>query len=519
MAIKPVKIEHEIDNSDFDLGYGWLKNQEQSKTTTKFKDKNGIYISKENESLIDTVSKRIKDAKEIICLSSFLIQKTKVLQAIENAAKRGVRVYMILAAGNILEQYNDPDEVRRKEFEETLRELSKNHLVRDGQFHSKFIVIDPHTDPSGFLFTCNLTKRALTKNIEVALELNSEQAKELFKQFCHGFWYCSEREIINESGKKSHTLRRLDKKEKPEELPDVKHVKWTLDDSNLLKNTLIEMISSAEESISVSSWKFDIEHDVSQKIIEKSKSGVDITIFTRPHMSNSEFLKELKKSGAKIYGQGLMHAKTIVVDKKKGLLMTANFEERGLDIGFETGLELENQQIDTVLELHEIWKKKCGLIHKKGIKMKEATRKNSIVDENGESFILLNDGNKLPKLTEKSKYKGSLKKVKIPKSSKAKKKEINCKSMGEYVKWRKNQEKLIKKHTVQEKLAIKEKLILNLVPPFLPDDAEKIENEEIENFDIYRVNDKRYLVLNNIDDYKLAKKIENFDAKIVAISQ
>ena len=51
----------------------------------------------------------------------------------------------------------------------------------------KFLLTDPKTrNARGFLLTANLTPEALIRNPEIAIELNSDEAQDLFRQFLIG---------------------------------------------------------------------------------------------------------------------------------------------------------------------------------------------------------------------------------------------------------------------------------------------------------------------------------------------
>ena len=55
---------------------------------------------------------------------------------------------------------------------------------------------------------------------------------------------------------------------------------------------------------------------------------------------NFTALGQLAKAGAKIHAISRFHAKFLVVDGTKSIIMTSNFSRLGLDEGFEVGIDL-----------------------------------------------------------------------------------------------------------------------------------------------------------------------------------
>ena len=57
----------------------------------------------------------------------------------------------------------------------------------------------------------------------------------------------------------------------------------------------MDAIASARESISLFAWTIDISRPVAKSLTEKASEGVGVTIFTRPHPANAEFINKIAK--------------------------------------------------------------------------------------------------------------------------------------------------------------------------------------------------------------------------------
>ena len=69
----------------------------------------------------------------------------------------------------------------------------------------------------------------------------------------------------------------------------------------------------------------------------------------------NEQLKTLLEAGVQIYFHPLLHAKSILIDKKEGYIFTSNLVEKGLKTGLEVGLKLSDNQTNDLLQIHENW--------------------------------------------------------------------------------------------------------------------------------------------------------------------
>ena len=112
----------------------------------------------------------------------------------------------------------------------------------------------------------------------------------------------------------------------------------------VIKNLFFSMISSAKESIWISSPYFIPDEDIFSALKIAALSGIDVRILVprRPdkrivfYASRSYFLL-LLEAGAKIYEyeNGFMHSKIIIVDHQLASIGTANMDMRSFHLNFE----------------------------------------------------------------------------------------------------------------------------------------------------------------------------------------
>ena len=160
-------MTREISHEDKNLGTCWIRNPGYRSDQIDIPMGMGIYQTRENGELIQSIVNAVHQAKDMICLSSFLLQSTHITDALFEVAERGIRVYVLTAPENRLsrepEDMSEYDRDVVKEHIALLDEFAGKILVRVAQhFHAKFILVDPKsTDARGFLLTANLTKKIL----------------------------------------------------------------------------------------------------------------------------------------------------------------------------------------------------------------------------------------------------------------------------------------------------------------------------------------------------------------------
>jgi phosphatidylserine/phosphatidylglycerophosphate/cardiolipin synthase-like enzyme len=315
---------------------------------------NTLVQSSKDEILFGKLINLIRQAQEMICLQSFLIQDTDMVKELLWAKERGVKVYVMSAAEvrlkHELHAEIEPDFIK-EDYKKMLQDKFANQFIHRSapDSHAKFIVIDGKTDAKGMLFTNNFTKKGFSVNPEIAVALSQDQAAELFKLFVYHFWE-----------KASHEQTETDfipvKPFGQFQFPMTSEVLVSANHHNTLKNNVLQAIQNAKKRICLSTFGFDAAYDIAKAIFDKQKEGVQVIIFAclKEKLLNNQFKKYLE-AGAKIYCYPNTHAKFLMVDDQDAYLMTANFEQNDFETSFNIGLKLSAIQTECLKKIVEQW--------------------------------------------------------------------------------------------------------------------------------------------------------------------
>lgn len=308
--------------------------------------------------LLKKVIAAINKANDLICLQSFLIQDSEIIVALISAVEeRKVKVYVLSSAeARLKDRIEDETDFIKANYIKLIDEKFKNNFIHRTaeNYHAKYILIDPKSaNANGFICTNNFTENGFTKNPELAIEINKEQIKELFKVFVYHFWEHSTGEQTNTNEFAIVTPVNEFK------LPKLETILITSPNSehNTLNQTLISEIKNAEKSISLSTYKIDYKTELVQALIKMAQQNITVSLFCRPiEKQFNEHLKILLDAGIKIYFHPLLHAKSLLIDDVKGFIFTANIVSKGLDEGLEVGVELNKNQVNDLKTIQENWK-------------------------------------------------------------------------------------------------------------------------------------------------------------------
>lgn len=314
-------------------------------------------LMESGQMMINFLVERIETANKMICFSSFIFQDGEIINAISRAIERGVKVFFLCSTTHLRQQqiYDIGEEFVADKFKELLSKKIRNKaLLRcANNIHGKFILIDPKSNPKGYLATCNFTEKACKENPELIVALNSEECKELFKIFVWHFW-----EGTSHEQKSDDNFSKIDATGRFS-FPAQKQILLTSTKAGIfsIRDYMKEIIGKAENNIVFSIFGFDLTHKICQLLLKKCKQGVEITVFTR---SRSKaiigHLDKLANAGATVIIHELLHAKFILIDQCVGAVFSANFEKHGLDSGFEVGVKLEQQRIKSLQKIIAHWK-------------------------------------------------------------------------------------------------------------------------------------------------------------------
>jgi len=357
-------VIREVDKSGQIIGPCWTRIPDASdpeglvvSTSTR-----KIIVPDQDEKLIDELCDIAKSAKTMICVSSFLIQKTRFTDTLIEAAHRGVAVFLLTAREEDLKKPSDEMmELERARIDEhiaLLKKLAGNVLVRTSDsFHAKYCLSDPHSsEPRGVLMTCNANLDPMIgKNREIAVTLTKEEIMGLFSHFLHGFWDMADHELLKFGG----NFRGVNRNGRDMVDIGTVHIPATWKNGTTLQSQVLDCIRDARRQLLITAWSFDPDHGTITAISDALDRGVKVRIMTKPTPKTSRALVILAGKGAEILGHDRFHAKIVLADGKKGIIMTANFTKLGLDTGFEAGIIIDEGDATTIAGIIPLFSSVC----------------------------------------------------------------------------------------------------------------------------------------------------------------
>lgn len=364
--IKEIFIENEgaLTYPILTNGKGWVSSENTN---------DALIESGERFVLMNKVVSLIDNAKEFICLQSFLIQTSPVTEALKRASDKGVKVYILSSAeARLKDTIEEEQDFIKADYIKLLTEVFRNRFIHRSaeNFHAKYIIVDPKTNPKGLICTNNFTINGFSKNPELAVELNSDQCKELFKVFTYHFWEHSYSEQTE--GNEFASVKPIGKFN----IEPLEHILITSPNRNIsnLEAELVQAITDARKEIVLTTYTLDQSNAVIQALMEKAKNGIDVSVFARvSERLYNEHLKNLLDSGINIYLHPLTHAKSLIIDSEQGYVFSANIIENGMKNGFEVGLKLNSEQSTSLFNIIKRWKSEYPFRALKSAYLKDLT--------------------------------------------------------------------------------------------------------------------------------------------------
>lgn len=314
-----------------------------------------VFESGRNREMANAVVSLLSQAREKAVMSSFLLADKAVEDAILDAAKRGVRVYVLLASEARLGREEGEGEFDKRVLDQhkaMLTRLGGHALFRSApHFHAKVVVVDSETRPAGLLLTANLTAEALERNEELAVNLTTSEVIEVTGYLKWAMWEAAEHELIDPKDRFKAT-RPIGKVPHPD---PGKAIVATTVKANAIQEEALRLIDVARSRIVVSSFGWDEDHAVVKRLCVRAREGLDVTVLARIRPASMPALLALAKAGATVLGFRWLHAKAIWIESGQSLVMSANLQSDGLDHGFELGLRLSDGRSQELLERLEGW--------------------------------------------------------------------------------------------------------------------------------------------------------------------
>jgi cardiolipin synthase len=347
-------MKAEVDHRNELLGAGWLPARKPGPTSEQWNQ--GICPSGRGRVAAGAIVQAIRNARSLVMLSSFLLADEEIEKALLEVASagRGVRVYVLNAAEARLEKEPREDsEFDRKTYEShkaLLNRLAGHVLFRTAKsFHAKVVLVDPPMG-EGYLLTANLTSEALERNEEVAVRLSPEECAQVREWLAYAFWEGAEHEMVVpgalEAVRASGWVRR----------PEARgSVLATASGHTGLREALLSLVDGARSQLFVTSFGWSREHPVVQRIIQRAKQGLRVTVLARIRPSAMSALLALREAGATVLGFQWLHAKVAWSDAGEALVTSANLEPHGMDDGFELGVRLTGSRATAVASLLSAW--------------------------------------------------------------------------------------------------------------------------------------------------------------------
>lgn len=294
----------------------------------------------------------LERAEYVAVISSFLLADQAIEDAIVEAGQRGVRVYILLASEARLGTEEGEGEFDKRvlaQHKAMLNRLAGHALFRSAShFHAKVVLADPFEglQPEGMLLTANLTSEALERNEELGVQLQPDEVLEMAGYLRWAMWESAEHEMVDPKDR-FKAVKPLGKVAHP---VAASAIVATTAGSNTLRQEGLRLIREARKQIIVSSFGWDVEHEVVKLLCARAREGLTVTVLARVRPAAMPALIALSRAGAAVHAFNWLHAKAIWTDRQQALLMSANLQRHGLDEGFELGLCLHDER---ATELHE----------------------------------------------------------------------------------------------------------------------------------------------------------------------
>ncbi len=289
--------------------FPWLNNI-VSLITSETATPETVEIYEEPDAGREPILTSIKNAQISIDLVVYLLTDEKVLNALADAAIRGVRVRVMVEKTPYGGGSN---------FEKIKKRLGAAGIdVKPGNpvfryTHEKAMVID---GTEAWVMTCNLTNSSFERNREYLVHITDPaEVKEIEKVFSADW----------------HRVAYA---------PSVKDLVWSPENA---REKVEHLLKSAKESIYMEEEEFQ-DREILETVKAARKNGVEVKIILpqreidRP--PSETLVGELRHAGAEIRGMKApyLHAKLIIVDGKEAMVGSTNLTPGSLDLNRELSI-------------------------------------------------------------------------------------------------------------------------------------------------------------------------------------
>ena len=313
------QIEERQDNSDKVLHNIWEKQSAHD-------------LDADLEQLIHVVVSKLREATDVVCLSSNVPLPKEILQEIPRLAQRGVRVYLLL-----------------NEFDHLYASFINNKaIIRiDEHVVGNILLIDPKlTTKSGYLFSFN-SFNSVKNGTHFYFPFDGTQLKEAYHYFLSRFW--SSMEEYRDS-KMEGNSQQLSPPFDIYPLIDPEGFYYNSRNSHYLRSQLEEIILQANRSLQIGLSKYNELDALYATLYLKAEQGVSITLYTGLHVEH-DFLKEFRDN-ENVVVKAVEHLNNffVLADNDAGLLLSGT-----LDGHNEAGISLSPKAVqDFIYRLNQL---------------------------------------------------------------------------------------------------------------------------------------------------------------------
>jgi cardiolipin synthase len=297
----------------------------------------------------------VEGAREMCVISSFLLSSRKLEKAMLAAAARGVRIYVMTASEQRLlsDPTNEFDQQRLDEHKDMLFALAGHVLVRSfAGFHAKCLLVDPGTEPRGVLLTGNVIEEALQRSQDLGIVLGADEVQGAFAALRHGFWEMARFEL--RAGGQVAGVSPQGAVLSADPAPMVSNSPLSVS----LDQALLDVLEEPAGDVMAASFRWDLSHPVTTRLVELAEQGVRVTVLARPDVGPSqESLAALASAGALVLGTERMHAK-ILLTPRAGVVHTANYARYATEVGHESlelGVRCHDERLAAVRKIADGW--------------------------------------------------------------------------------------------------------------------------------------------------------------------
>ncbi|MBO0777900.1 MAG: hypothetical protein J2P37_03645 [Ktedonobacteraceae bacterium] len=288
----------------------------------------GLKLFVEPDAGDKVITNAIAGAKQSVWVKIYLLTNRNVIEALEEAAHRGLDVRVMLEVHPYGGGSISPTETMDRLKAAGVKTQAAN--PRFALTHEKSMIIDART---AYIMTANFTLSALggsksTTNREYGLiDTNVQDVQSVIDLF-NADWNREDVQVNNPNMVVSPINAR---------------------------HTFVALISSAHKTLQVEAEEMQDEQ-IEQELINAARRGVQVSVILPPSQGsddhNNEGVNAIKQGGvqvrrdAKLY----MHAKIIIVDGQKAFVGSENISSASLDKNRELGLLVADRQVMSTLQ-------------------------------------------------------------------------------------------------------------------------------------------------------------------------